>query len=460
MADNLLLPFSFTQVFDTSANSVPANGAKLTLFDAGTTNIRTSYTDNDLTTPHTSPIVADANGVFPAIYIGVGEWKFDLTNSSDVSLRQGDNITGPLDTSGFLTGTIAPSRATTSITSTTTLTDAQDGLQVNANPSGGDFTVTLRSAVAIGDSGDVLIKNSGTSGAVTVDTTGGQTIDGETSRTLYVGDAAVFRSDGANYLVGEGYRYTNGIVTVLFSTTIDIDVSLYPSGVDYQITATDDFTLTTSNDRAGLGYTITIIQDATGNRVPTFNSKFKGDVSVDLRANEVTNVGVFTRTTSDLDFWPLKPLVTGVPDVIVEHQRTQNTDGGSTTVNASFQDTPLTTLVRNVDTIASLSANRITIPAGTYYAEWTVPFARTGTAQCVLMNRNTDIIIKEGSSEATGGSGDNDQARSTGQGVFSVTISTPISLAYRVSIARATDGLGTASNFSTEVYGQLRLWRV
>lgn len=394
MVDNLRLPQSNTVLF---SSGTPVNGGRVEIFDAGTNNQKDVFTDAALTVPAANPIVANSAGVVPVRYIGTGAYKAVYQDSLGGNLADyttEDNVPGALDTSGFLTGTVSPSRATRSITTTTTLTDTDDGLHVNADPSGGDFTVTLRSAVTMGDGGDVLIKNSGTSGAVTVDTTGGQTIDGEPRRTLYVGDAAVFRSDGSNYLVGEGYRFTNGIVTVLFSATLDIDVSLYPSGVDYQITATDDFTLTTSNDRAGLGYSITIIQDATGNRIPTFNSKFNGNVNIDLRADAVSNIGVFTRTTSALDFWLLNPIVTGVPDVIVENQQVQNTAGGSTTVDGSFQDTPLNTLVRNVDTIASLSSDQVTLPAGTYYAEWSVPFALTGLVQCVLYDRTTDTIIK------------------------------------------------------------------
>lgn len=459
MVDNLLVPFSFQQIFDTSANSVPANGAKLTIFDAGTTNVRTSYTDNDLTTAHTSPIVADSDGVFPAIYLGTGEWKFSLTNSSDVVLQSADNITGALDTSSFLTGTVSPSRATRSITSTTTLTDTDDGLHVNADASGGDFTVTLRSAVAMGDGGDVLIKNSGTSGIVTIATTGGQTIDGELTRDLYVGDAAVFRSDGANYLVGEGYRFTDGIVTVTFSAAIDIDVSLYPSGVDYQITATSDFTLTTSNDRPGLGYTITIIQDATGNRIPTFNAKFKGDVSIDLRASAVSNIGVFTRTVSDLDFWLLKPMLGPVPDIIAEHQQSSGTDGGAVTVSASFQKMPLNTAVRNVDSLGFFNNDLIGLDPGTYYAEWSAPMFQVNSFTVALFNNNTSAVIKEGSTEVAD-AGDVNQTRSFGSATFTLTVANAIGLFYRVQTANPTNGLGRAGSFGTEVYGQLKIWRI
>ena len=50
--------------------------------------------------------------------------------------------------------------------------------------------------------------------------------------------------------------------------------------------------------------------------------------------------------------------------------------------------------------------------------------------------------------------------RSVGSGVFTLTSATPIAVAYKVSVARASDGLGLASNLAAEVYGRLSIWRI
>ena len=376
MVDAIRLPQSNTPILD--ADGVPVDGGKIEIFNAGTSDQATVYSDASLTTSAANPIVANGNGFLPVRFVGTASYKVVYQDASGSTLghyETEDNALGALDTSGFLTGTVAPSRTVISKTSSYTTTAADKGKHINGDPTGGDFTITLFSAVTLGDGGDYLIKHSGTSGILTVEGAGGQTIDGKTSYKLYPRDVIVVRSDGANYVIGEAYRFTDGIVTVTFSTSITIDVSLYPSGVDYQITATDDFTLTTSNDRAGLGYTLTIVQDSTGNRIPTFNTKFKGNATIDLRASAITKIGVFTRTTSDLDYWTLKPLITGVPDVIVEHQQTQNTDGGATTVDASFQDTPLTTQVRYLQSSGRSSADispasSMECPGKTHQPSW------------------------------------------------------------------------------------------
>jgi len=44
-------------------------GAKLTFYETGTSTVATVYADGGLTTPHASPVVADANGVFAPIYV-------------------------------------------------------------------------------------------------------------------------------------------------------------------------------------------------------------------------------------------------------------------------------------------------------------------------------------------------------------------------------------------------------
>jgi len=432
------------------------------VFDAGTINQRTTYSDNALTVPNAHPIVADGEGRFGSIYIGVdtpNDWKFSLTDSADVVIQTADNITGPLDTSGFLTGTVSPARAVTSITTTTTLTATEDGKQVNADPSGGNFTVTLRSAVDMGDGGDVLIKNSGTAGIVTVAAAGGQNIDGETARSLFVGDSAVMRSDGANFTVGEGYDFTSGDVTVAFSSTVDIDVSLYPSGVTFIMVATSDFTLTTSGDRRGHAFSIIIRQDATGGHVATLDSKFIGDFQPDIRPFALTRIGVYTRTLATLDFWHLQPVITGVPDVIVENQQTQNTGGGSTTVSASWQDVIFNTEVYDPKSIVTLSSNRTPLAVGTYYTEWDVPGYQCNEFQTALYNWTGASVIKEGSTEYQD-STDPSQSRSIGSEIFTLTTADTVGIAYKAARAQASNGFGRAGNLSTEVYGRWKIWRI
>lgn len=72
------------------SNGDPSPGAKATFYDTGTTNAQTVYSDTALTTAHTAPLVADANGVFAQVFgAGSTALKVVLTDADDVALPDG-----------------------------------------------------------------------------------------------------------------------------------------------------------------------------------------------------------------------------------------------------------------------------------------------------------------------------------------------------------------------------------
>lgn len=84
MADRPFLPPTVRAL---DANGDPVSGALLTLFLSGTTTPATVYTDADLTTPHSSPIVADSAGVFPAFFVAsTTQLKATVTDADEVTL--------------------------------------------------------------------------------------------------------------------------------------------------------------------------------------------------------------------------------------------------------------------------------------------------------------------------------------------------------------------------------------
>lgn len=67
---------------DSDGNRV--NGAKLYSRESGSTTPTATYSDAALSTAHANPVVADANGVFPAIYLDPDtNYRFILTDGSD-----------------------------------------------------------------------------------------------------------------------------------------------------------------------------------------------------------------------------------------------------------------------------------------------------------------------------------------------------------------------------------------
>lgn len=75
-----------------SINGVPLAGALLYFYAAGTATPITVYQDSGLITPHASPVVADASGIFPAIYVNTTTYKIVLQTSAGVTVKTYDNI--------------------------------------------------------------------------------------------------------------------------------------------------------------------------------------------------------------------------------------------------------------------------------------------------------------------------------------------------------------------------------
>jgi microcystin-dependent protein len=82
-------------VFNASGNK--AAGARAFFYQAGTTTGFTVFSDNAQTTPHAQPVVADANGVFPAVYVPytASGYRVRVTTSTGVVISDVDGIANP-----------------------------------------------------------------------------------------------------------------------------------------------------------------------------------------------------------------------------------------------------------------------------------------------------------------------------------------------------------------------------
>lgn len=82
--------FSLQPVFYNGAIVI---GAKIFVYDGGTNTLRTAYTDENLTTPHTSPMLTDANGTIPPFWVTNGaDIKVIIKNTDDTVIRTVDGI--------------------------------------------------------------------------------------------------------------------------------------------------------------------------------------------------------------------------------------------------------------------------------------------------------------------------------------------------------------------------------
>lgn len=91
-----LWPRSGDRQINTSGR--PMAGARLYFFDEGTTTPQTVYSDSARTTAHTHPITADAYGLWPAVYLAPGTYRYRILDSEGVSLGiDFDGIIAPDD---------------------------------------------------------------------------------------------------------------------------------------------------------------------------------------------------------------------------------------------------------------------------------------------------------------------------------------------------------------------------
>lgn len=148
------------------------------------------------------------------------------------------------------------------------------------------------------------------------------------------------------------------------------------------------------------------------------------------------------------------------PDVIAEDQKSSGTAGGATSSTTTATRT-LNTLVRNYGSLYSLSSNAVTLPAGTYYAEWDTPVYRSNLAQSRLYNQTDSASIAVGESTFSDAGTDSAVVTSRGSAVFTIAASKAVRLEMYSQTARATDGMGraTSSTFG-EVYARLKIWRL
>jgi len=75
-------------------------GAKVRIYDSGTTTPRTVYQDAALTTPHSQPILTNGSGRIPPIFVSGSDYKAKITTSAGVVIEEIDAIPASLGGGG------------------------------------------------------------------------------------------------------------------------------------------------------------------------------------------------------------------------------------------------------------------------------------------------------------------------------------------------------------------------
>lgn len=143
----------------------------------------------------------------------------------------------------------------------------------------------------------------------------------------------------------------------------------------------------------------------------------------------------------------------------VEDQKAQNTAGGTFT-NGAWRTRDLNTEVSDVDGLASLSTNQLTLQPGIWVIEASAPAFNVGRHQTRLQDLTagspgTTLKVGEGAVSAAA-----NQTRSSlvYRGSFSAAVI--LELQHQCANTVATNGFGALNNFTTEVFSVLKAWKI
>ena len=196
------------------STGAPISGATIYFYDAQTTNPKTVYADADLTASLGTSVVTDSQG-YPTsngitrtlIYVGTEPYKLVIKDADANTIATHDNIPGAVvSASSSDVAVTASFPVVTKSLNYTVVKDDQNSL-FKINCSSGDVTLTLPSAVAMGNGWCIRVQHAGSANQAILATVSSQLIS-EGSKSFSTGYALALngedielRSDGGNWNV-------------------------------------------------------------------------------------------------------------------------------------------------------------------------------------------------------------------------------------------------------------------
>jgi microcystin-dependent protein len=179
-----IAPLGWYRAFD--ANGNPLAGGKLYTYEAGTSTPKATYTTAAGNIANSNPVILDADG-YADVWLETGGYKFVLTDSNDVLQREKDNITGG-GSVGFASQVVSRS------SSFSLGINDQNVVNVCTEP----LTVSLLPAATAGN-GFVGIVVNLSSGNVTIDPDGSETINNASTLVIGTNGNTTLTCDGSEW---------------------------------------------------------------------------------------------------------------------------------------------------------------------------------------------------------------------------------------------------------------------
>ena len=144
--------------------------------------------------------------------------------------------------------------------------------------------------------------------------------------------------------------------------------------------------------------------------------------------------------------------------VLARDQKVQGISGGTFTSGA-WRTRTLTNLVADTGGNASLAANQITLLAGTYRVLASAPAFKVERHQLRLQDITGGTTLVLGQAAFSKSTGDFAATPALLSGHFTLGATTVLELQHRCETTLATNGMGIACNFDTEIYAVIELFK-
>jgi hypothetical protein len=307
------------------------------------------------------------------------------------------------------------------------------------------LTVNVTAAATLGNGWYCWLKNT-SSGTVTIDPNGSETVNGATTLALSPGASVMLVCNGASFQT-VGYIPPSSIG--ISSTT-----TLTAAHAGLAISASSTITLNlTAAATLGSGWRCYVTNSGTGIVTIDPNGSEIIDGLSEIRLGPGNGCLIYSSGGVGFGTVGRKPEY-----VLLQDVKSASTDGGTFTSGAA-RTRDLNTEVSDTGNNCSLASNQFTLQPGTYRMYATAPGFQVGRHQAFLRNITDSSDVLLGTTEATAGAGST-TTRSVISGQFTITAAKVFEIQHRCSVTRSTDGFGLSTSFNTELYTQVELWKV
>lgn len=385
-------------------NGYPVSGAECYFYYANTTTPMPAYTDPAMGTQHPSPLLTDAAGDLPLVFLDPDEGSYALRVVYD-DVDQTYNELAP--------GVSVPVSIAQGGTGSTTAPDALIALGAASQAS-----VDNNSALIAANTQDIALPKKWSERQIPY--------------------ASVITPD-----------YSLDMVNAVASVQGDMLVNV-PTGLV-----------------EGQSGRLNLIMDNSGDHTITFGTDWGFGDAPELNTQPWAKnvIEFYVRWVDGADPKLVSWMETkggagstASPDVMLKQEENSGVSGGSRTAG-SWRTRNLNSTKYNSGPLVGLSNGQFTLEPGTYFLQAQSIVYDAGSAQCRLQNTTSNTTLDHGLVVDTADANSNAATTVAVTSRFTLDVASELALQERVSNTK-TEGGGNPAGFGTEVYANVEIWKV